>query len=81
MRSNKVDYSTATGVYCTTHDVKLSFFMPYFYISNIINHCFHVDTNKGELGIGYAMIIDCDMMVQIDLTADLKCHTIDGLDT
>ena len=25
MRSNKVDYSTAAGVYCTTNDVKVNF--------------------------------------------------------
>ena len=28
MRSNKVEYSTATGVYFTTHDVKVPFCMP-----------------------------------------------------
>ena len=28
MQSNKVEYSTATGVYFTTHDVKVPFCMP-----------------------------------------------------
>ena len=27
MRSNRVEYSTAAGVYCTTHDVKIPFCM------------------------------------------------------
>ena len=28
MRFNRVEYSTDAGVYCTTHDVKVPFFMP-----------------------------------------------------
>ena len=47
MQSNKVYYSTAAGVYCTTHDVKVPFFMPEFSSSKIINHRLHVNNNKG----------------------------------
>ena len=46
MQSNKVEYSTATDVYCTTHDVKVPFFMPEFSSSKIINRSFHVDNEK-----------------------------------
>ena len=64
MRSNRVYYSTADGVYCATHDVKVPFFMPEFSGSKIINHRFHVDNDEGESGIGYDMIIGRDLMVQ-----------------
>ena len=63
MRSNKVDYSTATSLHCTTHDVKVPFFIPEFYISKIINYRFQVDNNKGNSGIGYDMIIYRDLIV------------------
>ena len=46
--------------------------MPEFSSSKIINHRLHVDNYKGELIIGYDMIIYREMMAQIDLTADLK---------
>ena len=69
MRSNKVEYSTSAGVYCTTHDVKVPFCVPELSISNIINHRFRVDNDKGESGIGYDMIIGRDLMVQLGLTA------------
>ena len=72
MCSNKVEYSTAAGVYCTTHDVKVPFCMPELSRSKIINHCFHVDNHKGKSGIGYDMIIDHDLMVQLGLTSDFK---------
>ena len=62
MQYNKVEYSTAAGVYCTTHDVKVTFCMPYFSSSKIINHQFHVDNDKGYLGIGYDMIIGSNLM-------------------
>ena len=72
MRSNKIEYSTAAGVYCTNHDVKVPFCMPEIFSSKIINHRFHVDNDKGESGIGYDMIICRDLMVQLGLTADFK---------
>ena len=49
--SNRVEYSTAAGMYCTTHDVKVPFCMPEFSGSKIINHRFHVDNDEGESGI------------------------------
>ena len=72
MRSNRVEYITSAGMYCTTHDVKVSFCMPKLSGSKIINHRFHVDKYEGESGIGYDMIILRDMMVQLGLTADFK---------
>ena len=66
---NKVDYSTAAGVYCTIYDVKLPVCIPELSSSNIINHRFHVDNDKGESGICYDMIIGRDLMVQLGLTA------------
>ena len=70
IQSNKVGYSTADGVYCTTHDVTVPFCMPGFSSSKVINHRFCVDNKKGESGIGYDMIIGRDLMVHIGLTAD-----------
>ena len=51
MRSNKVEYSTAAGVYCMTPDVKVPFFIPGFSSSKIINHRLHVNNDKGESSI------------------------------
>ena len=72
MPSNKVEYGTAAGVYCKTHDVKVHFCMPEFYSSKIINHCFHVDNDKDESVIGYDTIVVNDLNVQLGLTADFK---------
>ena len=76
MRSNKVEYSTAAGVYCMAHDVKVNFCMPKFSSSKIINHWFHVDNKKYELRIGYKTIIDRDLMVQIVLTNNFKSQVL-----
>ena len=81
MRSNKVEFSTAAGPYCTIHDVKVSFCMPEFSSSKIIEHRFRVDNDKGELGIGYDMVIIHDLMVQLGLLADFKHQALqwDGI--
>ena len=63
-------------MYCTTHDVKVPFFIPELSSRDIINHRFHVDNKKGEPGIVYDMIIGCDLMVQLGLTADFKRQVI-----
>ena len=67
MQYNKVECGTAAGLYCTIHGVKLPFCMLEFSIRKIIEHRFHVDNDKGELGIGYDMIIGCDLMLQLGL--------------
>ena len=72
MRSNKVEYSTAVGLYCKMYDIKVPFCMPYFSVRNIIKHRFRVNNNKGESVIGYYMIIFCDLMVQLGLLSDFK---------
>ena len=46
--------------------------MPEFSSSKIINHCFHIDNNRGESGIGYEIIIGRDLMVELGLTDDFK---------
>ena len=46
--------------------------MPEFSSSKIINHCFHVDNDKSESGIGYDMIISRDLMVHLGLMDDFK---------
>ena len=50
--------------------------MPYFSISKIINHQFNVDNEKGELGIGYEMIICHNLMVKIGLYDDFKIQVL-----
>ena len=67
MRSNKVEYITAAGIYCTTHDVKVHFCMPEFSISKIIIHHFHVNIDKDESVIGYDMITCRGLVVQLGL--------------
>ena len=72
MRSNKVKYSTSAGLYYTTHDVKVNFCMSEFSSRKIIEHRFHINNNKGELGIGYGMLIGLYLMVQLVLTANFN---------
>ena len=78
MRSNKVEYSTASGVYCTTHDGKVPFCMPEFSIRKRINHCFYDDNDRGELGICYDRITGHELMVQLGLMTDLKLNFLQG---
>ena len=47
MRSNNVYYSTADGMYCTTHYVEVPFCMPEVSSIKIINHHFHVHNDEG----------------------------------
>ena len=72
MRSNRVQYSTATGVYGTKHDVKVRFCMTELSGSKVIDHRFHVDNDEGESGICYDMIIGRDVMVQLGHTDNFK---------
>ena len=76
-----MEYSTAAGLYCTMHDVKVPFCMSDFSIIKIIENCFHIDNNKSELVIGYDMIIERDMMVQLSLSDYFKRQVLqwDGL--
>ena len=74
MWSNKVEYSTAVGAYCTSYDDKAPFCMQEFSSKKIIKHCFHVNNKKGESGIGYDMIISYDLMIQLGLTTDFNSH-------
>ena len=46
---------------------QVEFFMLELSIRKKIEHRFHADRDKGKLGIGYDMIIGCDLMVQLSL--------------
>ena len=70
MRSNKVEYSKSEGLYCITHDVKVTFCMLELSRSKIIEHRFHVENEKIDSGIGYDMIIGRDLIVKLGLTAN-----------
>ena len=54
------------------HDVKVTVFMKKFSSSNIMEHQFHVDNNKGESVIDYDMITCRDLMVKLGLLDDFK---------
>ena len=72
MRSNKVEYITAAGIYCTAHDAKGTVCMSEFSSSKIINHLFHINNTRCESGIGYGLIIGRELMVKLGPTADFK---------
>ena len=38
----------AAGLYCTTHDVKVTFFIPEFSVSKIILDHFHIDNYEDK---------------------------------
>ena len=50
--------------------------MPDLSSSKIIEHRFHVDNNKYELGTGYDMIIGCHLMLQLVLMDDFDKQTV-----
>ena len=50
--------------------------MSEFSIRKIINDRFHVNNNNDESGIGYYMIIDRDLMVQLGLKAQFKSRVL-----
>ena len=69
---NKLEYGTVASTYCTTHDVKNKYFITYFSIRKITKHQFHVDESEGGAGIGYDMIIGCDLRVKLGIIANFK---------
>ena len=68
MGSNKVEYVTDSGLYCTMNDLRVTFCMPEFSSSKIRDHRFRVNNKKSESDIGYDMIIGRDLMVQVGLS-------------
>ena len=56
-------YSTDTGFYTSTHDVKVLFHMPYFYRSTMIMYFLNKDNSQGDERIGYDMIMVGDVVV------------------
>ena len=77
--SNKMEYSIATGPYCTTHDVMVPFCMPEFSNRKIISHLFLVDKNEGESVIVYDIIIGLDLMVQLGLLNFFEHKSFNGM--
>ena len=69
---SNVEYGTVAGKYCTTNDVNLSFFIPYFAIRNSILHIFHINSKHVNKVIDYGIIIIHDLMGQLDLISNFK---------
>ena len=65
LRANNFKYIKADGPYKTTHGLKVTFSILYFYRRKIITHHFHIDIVLGDYGIGYYMIICRDLMVKL----------------
>ena len=72
MRSNKLEYGTSKGPYCTTHDVKVPFSVPEFSITKIVLHQFHVDNDKDKSEMGHEIIIVGDLVVKLGLPDEFK---------
>ena len=75
--TKKVEYSTAAGTYCTTHDVKLPFCIPDISISKIITHTFYVNNKEGDTGIGCDILIGQYLVVQLGKISDSKHNVIE----
>ena len=52
------------GLYKTPNDMKVPFITKEFSRSKNIAHWFNIVNMKGDEGIGYDMIIGCDIIVQ-----------------
>ena len=65
----KVEWNTAAGTYCTTHDVKLLFSTKKLSISKLITPWFHIENEYGDTGIWYDTIIGWYMMIKFGMLA------------
>ena len=63
LRADNYKYSNDSGLYTTTHDVKVTFRIIEFYSRKIKTHFFHADNVKGDDRIRYDMIIVHELMV------------------
>ena len=81
LRSNKVEYSTAASTYKITHDLKVSFIMPYFSSRKTIIHCFNIENVRGGAGIGFGMIIGWYLMVKLCLKANFRRQILEWDET
>ena len=63
LRGNKDEYSMDARLYKTKNYVKVAFITKEFSSSKNIAHWFNIDNMKVDEGIGYEMIIGCDLMV------------------
>ena len=64
-----------------THDVTVPFCMQELSISKTIEQLFHVDNDKGKLGICYDVISGCNLMVKLGLMDDFESQVLqwDGI--
>ena len=67
---NKVEYRTANGPYSTTNYVKILFSMPEFSNRKLSRTVFAIGNSEVNDGIGYAIIICHDLMVQLVMKAN-----------
>ena len=65
-------------MYCTTHGVKVKFWMTEVYKINISTHLFQVNNNEGGRRIGYDIIIGHELVVKFGMTAYFK-HNVPEL--
>ena len=77
IQPKKVEYSTATSMYCTTHDVKFPFCMPEFSITKIITNQFYINDGEGDTLMGYEIIIGRDLMVQFEMISYFKRKSVE----
>ena len=59
---------------------KVPYLIPNFSTGKITFHRFNVDSNGGESGIGYDMIVFRELMVQLGLNENFKCQVIKWYD-
>ena len=67
-------------MHCTTHDVKVPFFVLELSRNKIIEHHFHVNNDRVGSGIVYDMIICRDLMVKLGLMDDFKNQVLQWYD-
>ena len=79
--SIKVKYSTDSGSYYTTHDVKVEFIMLEFPIRKIITDYFRFDIEEDDPEIGFDTMIVRDLMVKLFLMVNFRCKVLSWDDT
>ena len=73
-RYNEIIYKTDGGEYKNKYDIKIDFTLPEFSETEIINHCFHINSSKDH-NLGYDMIIWRDLMNKLGIIFDFKKKT------
>ena len=63
LRADKVEYSKSSGLYTTTHDVKVPFIILEISSSKIKTHCSHIGNAQSDDRNRYDMIIGHELML------------------